>query len=194
MSYCNLTEIPEDLCCMPSLEILNLQGNNFKSLPRSIKQLSQLKNLLISRCGMIQSLLELPLCVLLLDARNCKKLQSLPELPSHLEELNTDELELVFECCCQFAYTRFEFIFTNCLQMNQKACNNILVYEKTRSTSLCLLGSKIPDRFSYQSSGSSIAIVLPQHWCNKKFIGFALCVVVAFEGSYCGRGLYVGSS
>lgn len=34
----------------------------------------------------------------------------------------------------------------------------------------------------------------PEHLCNRKFIGFALCAVIAFEGSYCGRGLYVGCS
>ncbi|KAJ0025956.1 hypothetical protein Pint_07403 [Pistacia integerrima] len=68
------------------------------------------------------------------------------------------------------------------------------VFEKTPSTSLCLPGSKIPDWFSYQSSGSSIIIVPPQHLCNRKFIGFALCAIIAFEGSYCGRGLYVGCS
>ncbi|XP_044509967.1 disease resistance-like protein DSC1 [Mangifera indica] len=215
LSYCSLTIIPEDICYMPSLKLLDLSGNNLKSLPRSVKQLSRLKHLLISNCRMIQSLPELPVCLRFLDARNCKKLQSLPHLPSRLEELNADELELVFERCCQFAYSRIEFIFTNCLQLNQKACNSILVdsqlqlqhmsskslrlchekvYEKTPSTSLCLPGSKIPDWFSYQSSGSSITIVLPQHWCNKKFIGFALCVVIAFEWRYCGRGLFVDST
>ncbi|KAJ0024718.1 hypothetical protein Pint_07343 [Pistacia integerrima] len=40
------------------------------------------------------------------------------------------------------------------------------VFEKTPSTSLCLPGSKIPDWFSYQSSGSSITIVPPQHLCE----------------------------
>lgn len=149
LAYCYLTEIPEDLCCMSSLEILNLQGNNFESLPRSIKQLSQLKRLWISNCRMIKSLPELPVRLLHLDTRNCKKLQSLLELPSHLEELNADELEIVYERCCQFAYARIEFIFTNCLQLNQKACNNVLVDSQLRiqhmaTTSLRLCHEKVP--------------------------------------------------
>ncbi|KAJ0026465.1 hypothetical protein Pint_07531 [Pistacia integerrima] len=70
-----------------------------------------------------------------------------------------------------------------------------LCYEKvlkvTPAISFCLPGTIIPDWFSYRSSGSSITIQLPQHWCNTRFIGFALCAVIKFEESYCDSAFYV---
>ncbi|XP_024044601.1 disease resistance-like protein DSC1 isoform X2 [Citrus clementina] len=65
----------------------NLSGNNFESLPASIKQLSWLRYLDLEDCNMLQSLPELPLCLKYLELRDCKILQSLPELPLGLETL-----------------------------------------------------------------------------------------------------------
>ncbi|KAL9437251.1 hypothetical protein AB3S75_023161 [Citrus x aurantiifolia] len=66
----------------------NLNGNNFESLPASIKQLSWLRYLYLEDCNMLQSLPELPLGLKCLELMDCKILQSLPELPLGLETLH----------------------------------------------------------------------------------------------------------
>ncbi|XP_024043494.1 TMV resistance protein N isoform X3 [Citrus clementina] len=98
-----ITELPSPFENLPGLVLLsvsgcsmldklpdnigNLSGNNFESLPASIKQLSWLRYLYLTDCNMLQSLPELPLCLKYLELRDCKILQSLPELPLGLETL-----------------------------------------------------------------------------------------------------------
>ena len=56
--------------------------------------------------------------------------------------------------------------------------------ESRRPPSVYLLcqGNEIPKWFNHQTEGSSIHIKLPPHWFNTNFLGFAVCIVVAFEG------------
>ena len=56
--------------------------------------------------------------------------------------------------------------------------------------SICFPGSEIPSWFCHQRMGSSIETDLLPHWCNSKFIGASLCVVVSFkdyEGQHANR-------
>ncbi|KAL5845738.1 hypothetical protein ACOSQ3_009262 [Xanthoceras sorbifolium] len=67
---------------LSSLQELHISGNDFESLPKSIKQLSKLRWLSLYKCNMLQSLPELPLGLSRLEATDCKQLQSLPEANS----------------------------------------------------------------------------------------------------------------
>lgn len=73
LRYCNLPQgaIPDDIGCLSSLKDLYLSGNNFVSVPESISQLSQLENLLLDNCRKLQSLPQLPLSIRCVYARNC---------------------------------------------------------------------------------------------------------------------------
>ncbi|XP_020226179.1 TMV resistance protein N isoform X2 [Cajanus cajan] len=63
LSFCNLVEIPDAIGNLHFLEILNLKGNNFSTLP-SLKELSKLQ---------------------LLNLKYCRQLKYLPELPSRTD-------------------------------------------------------------------------------------------------------------
>ncbi|KAI4324071.1 hypothetical protein L6164_023636 [Bauhinia variegata] len=78
LSYCNLSEgsIPGDIECLYFLLSLDLSGNNFISLPNSISELSMLKFLHINCCKRLQSLPELPSVLQVLDARNSTSLKT----------------------------------------------------------------------------------------------------------------------
>ncbi|KAK0580100.1 hypothetical protein LWI29_036375 [Acer saccharum] len=196
LNNCNLTEISEDIGCLSSLEMLDLQGNlNFERLPKSIKKLSKLYHLTLSNCGMLPSLPELPSIVRYLDAMKCEELiHSLP-----------DESE--FELCSDGSGS-LEFNFMNCLKLNQKTVSNLLIFfqvsvqklqlmgtEKIISLfkvsphevkgSLCLPGSKIPEWFCYKNLGSSIHTNIPvlRNDCGRSsyIMGFAICLVIGFE-------------
>ncbi|ESR61953.1 hypothetical protein CICLE_v10018189mg, partial [Citrus x clementina] len=108
----NLTEFPQI-----TGNSLDLRGNEFKTLPQSIKQLSQPRFLYLCSCIMLQSWPELPFSLRYLKEKNCKQLQySLPELPSCLQELDASE-------CCQHvrgsSFHGVDFIFAYWLKLNQ---------------------------------------------------------------------------
>ncbi|KAH9726980.1 Disease resistance-like protein DSC1 [Citrus sinensis] len=133
--YSDLTAIPQEIGCLSSLECLNLGGNNFEGLPASIKQLSRLECLDLSYCNSLQSLPELPLHLEVLLATNCKRLQSLPEIPSCLEELDASVLEKLSKHSFgeEYRIWSIKFNFTNCLKlMNEEANKKNLADSRLR--------------------------------------------------------------
>ncbi|KAM3283290.1 hypothetical protein P3S67_026935 [Capsicum chacoense] len=71
LSYCNLVdgELQDDIGCLSFLKKLDLCGNNFEHLPRSIAQIGALP------------------C---LDVSHCKRLTQLPEFPVQLDTIDAD--------------------------------------------------------------------------------------------------------
>ncbi|KAI9185668.1 hypothetical protein LWI28_009439 [Acer negundo] len=193
LNNCNLTEIPEDIGGLSSLKTLELCRNDFESLPASIKQLFKLEKLLLNNCNMLRSITVLPLNLVIFEAMNCKHLQSLPNT-SEFAEFITSERNSCIDSI------ELDFVFTNSPKLNEEAFSNVFAeslqiikrigkarkkYQKDVRVSICYPGSKIPDWFCYQSHRSSVNIQLSPHNCsNCKFLGLALCVVIAFEG-YC---------
>ncbi|KAL5800978.1 hypothetical protein ACOSQ3_032610 [Xanthoceras sorbifolium] len=191
----SLMEIPKDIGCLSSLKKLELCKNDFESLPTSIKQLSKLETLLLNDCNMLRFITKLPSNLLLLEAMNCKQLQSLPDT-SEFTEFLTSERSISRNA----RLTKLDFIFTNSLKLNERAFSHVFAeslliiqrmatagkkHQKDVRLSICYPGSEIPNWFSYQSSGSFVNIQLPPHnWCGSKLLGFALCAVLAFE-EYC---------
>jgi Leucine-rich repeat (LRR) protein len=108
LSNCNLGEgaVPNDIGYLSSLRQLDLSRNKFVSLPTSIDQLSGLQ---------------------FLRMEDCKMLQSLPELPSNLEEFRVNgctSLEKMHfsRKLCQLNYLRYLFI--NCWRLSESDCWN----------------------------------------------------------------------
>lgn len=62
-----------------------------------------------------------------------------------------------------------------------------VTYFPSRFVNICYAGNEIPGWFNYQSMEASITIELPLYWHNAKFLGFALCAVVAFHDCHCRR-------
>ncbi|TXG66844.1 hypothetical protein EZV62_008119 [Acer yangbiense] len=180
---CNLMEIPEDIGCLSSLKELLLGGSKFESLPKSIKHLSKLEYLSIRECNMLRSLTELPVALKRLDAINCKQLcQPLPD---------ASEFKLFIHYKC---HQYVHFFFTNCFNLDHKALSNVFEEslkgseEPPTQFSIYLPGSEIPEWFTYQSPESCMCVNIPvlrQTLVNRKFMGFAICVVLGIE-EYCG--------
>lgn len=59
LNFCNLVQIPDAIGNLHFLEILNLMGNNFSTLP-SLKELSKLRLLNLKDCRQLKYLRELP--------------------------------------------------------------------------------------------------------------------------------------
>lgn len=89
LSLCNasLMHIPEEICSLPSLTVLDLSRNGFRTIPESIKQLSKLHSLRLRHCRNLKSLPELPQSLKFLNVHGCVSLQSVSwaseQFPSH---------------------------------------------------------------------------------------------------------------
>ncbi|XVF70290.1 hypothetical protein PTKIN_Ptkin11bG0149400 [Pterospermum kingtungense] len=166
LSYCNLWEgtIPSDLCCLSSLETLDLSGNNFMSLPATITCLSKLSFLRLS---------------------DCKRLKALPGLLTSIEVL-------ILDGCTSFEI--FKNPSTGCtssinypsmfaLSKNHGELKNAVTLIK-RFLTVCanqkstfeviIPGSEMPEWFTKREESSSIKIALPNdsHWAGV-LLGFA---------------------
>ncbi|KAK8312804.1 hypothetical protein V6Z12_D01G066800 [Gossypium hirsutum] len=168
---CNLDEgvIPNDICSLSSLEILQLSDNNFITLPATLGGLSKLTTLVLT---------------------DCKRLKSLPELSAGLE-LWIDgcaSLEVVAPSTTAFPSGVNGYICAvNCFKLAED--NNAVAILKTRLKlvanarteryNIVIPGSEIPKWFSSQTDDSSKSIIkieLPPNFLNDtQFLGFAFC-------------------
>ena len=73
LSYCNLEEggITSEVFHLPSLQVLNLSGNNFLKIPPNISNLSKLKILKMSHCKLLLEIPDLPSSIREIDAHGC---------------------------------------------------------------------------------------------------------------------------
>ncbi|KAG7621078.1 Leucine-rich repeat [Arabidopsis suecica] len=195
LTNCNIDKLPDNFSSLRSLRCLCLSRNNIETLPESIEKLYSL---------------------LLLDLKHCCRLKSLPLLPSNLQYLDAHgcgSLEnvskpLTIPLVTERMHTTF--IFTDCFKLNQAEKEDIVAQAQLKSqllartsrhhnhkgllldplVAVCFPGHDIPSWFSHQKMGSLIETDLLPHWCNSKFIGASLCVVVTFkdhEGHHANR-------
>ncbi|KAM5546383.1 hypothetical protein ABKV19_002520 [Rosa sericea] len=201
----SLGSLPVEL---PSgLKYLDLSDcESLGSLPVELP--SALKTLELISCKSLGSLpVELPSGLKRLYLGNCKSLGSLPKLPWLLERFDAHgctSLETVsspmrtapIQSRDQYIneYSVKELLFMNCVKLDQSARSNIMADAQLRvmriATASHLLnqhinivcpGNEIPKWMRYQSEGCSINIKLPPHWFRQGFLGYALCIVVAFN-------------
>ncbi|EEF42975.1 leucine-rich repeat-containing protein, putative [Ricinus communis] len=89
---CNLSDvaIPNDLRCLRSLESLDLKGNPIYSIPESINSLTTLQYLCLDKCTRLQSLPQLPTSLEELKAEGCTSLERITNLPNLLSTLQVE--------------------------------------------------------------------------------------------------------
>ena len=81
LRFCNLQSIPDEIGYLSSLLELNLEGNNFICLPKSLIQLSNLRGLGLNFCTSLRSLPNLPLNIEGIAAICCTSLEKIPIRP-----------------------------------------------------------------------------------------------------------------
>ena len=120
---CNLYELPENISKLSLLYCLSLSKTNIKSLPKSIKHLSKLRWLYLNNCRRLQSLPELPASIYRLEADDCTSLERVfTPTPELLEEhIRLFEIEPH-----QDYFT--EFSFHNCPNLDRDALHALYAY------------------------------------------------------------------
>ncbi|XP_034675157.1 disease resistance protein RPV1-like [Vitis riparia] len=189
LSDCKLIEgaIPNGICSLISLKKLDLSRNNFLSIPASISELTNLKDLRLGQCQSLIEIPELPPSVQDIDAHNCTAL-----LPGSSSVGILQGLQFVFRNCSKPFEDRSSDDKRNALQRfpHNDVSSSASVSSLTTSPvvmqklleniafSIVFPGSGIPEWIWHQNVGSSIKIELPTDWYNDDFLGFALCSVL----------------
>nr|ALN97041.1 disease resistance protein [Caragana korshinskii] len=167
ISFCGLNQISNAIGCLYWLEILNLGGNNFVTLP-SLKELSKL---------------------VYLNLQHCKQLKSLPDLPSSPAALVRDTHILLYtKKVCAGLY-----IF-NCPELGESSSMpfswmiQFIQANQESAVFFCTIdiiipGIEIPSWFNNQSMGRSISIDTSHLMrdIDSKIIGIACCAVFSVE-------------
>ncbi|KFK41711.1 hypothetical protein AALP_AA2G163600 [Arabis alpina] len=95
----NIKKIPDDIGLLQSLEKLDLSGNDFRSLPTSMKNLAKLKYASLSNCSKLEALPELTE-LQTLKLSGCTNLESLLELSPAVYDIGGyDLLALELDNC-----------------------------------------------------------------------------------------------
>ncbi|CAN6555716.1 unnamed protein product [Malus baccata var. baccata] len=178
---CDLCEgdIPDDIGCLSFLESLKLGGNNFVSLPESIRRLSKLRHLNLDRCKSLQELPPLPsnseLYVSLHDCTSLKRLTDASKLSSRFTNL----YDFDFTCKNCIALVQDEAWINTILSRIPRFATHRAVQHPDSGEEVprvVLPGSEIPKWFSNQSVGNSVNVKLPPPSCTD-WLGIAFCLV-----------------
>ncbi|KAL5076277.1 hypothetical protein RYX36_015261 [Vicia faba] len=135
---CNLETLPDSIGLLSSLQCLKLSGSNVESLSPNIKNLNNLKELRLD---------------------NCKKLVSVPELPSSLRL----------------------FSAINCISLKTDLTALDIAFEhrpkpQPYPQSVFFPGAHVPKRFSYKGSTSEVNI---KHLPESGLYGLVFCLVLS---------------
>ncbi|TYI03729.1 hypothetical protein ES332_A11G361100v1 [Gossypium tomentosum] len=212
-------DIPDDISGLSSLEFLDLSGNNFINIPASLTGLSKLDSLKLSNCNMCtlgeadihsyisclsclrylfvggNNFITIPLALTqlsrlkLLALSNCMTLNSLPELPTSIEDVwleGCSSLEVVASPSkvCNLVDSAAIKAF-NCFKLaeNINALTLLRKHLKAFANSrkmfdIIMPGSEIPEWFSQQKSVFFIKILLPINLQeDSEWIGVACCCI-----------------
>ncbi|CAL2276093.1 unnamed protein product [Prunus armeniaca] len=181
LNYCNIGEgaILDDIGCLSSLKYLHLCGNDFVSLPSSIRFLSKL---------------------VFLGLQWCKRLERLPDLPLNIRSVDVDDcVSLIGSNWLK--KNDFRLSCVNCFKLVEEEDWINVIFAKIRTAAIegMLLKNNgnsfapvsciacpvfgILEWFGNPSVGDSITVELPlpPHPSNSDWVGIAFCVV--FDGS-----------
>ncbi|CAH8366270.1 unnamed protein product [Eruca vesicaria subsp. sativa] len=200
----NLNTFPNIEDNMENFRVLLLDGTSILEVPKilpGINSLLFLRRLSFSGNGVITSLgsdISQMYHLKWLDLKSCVKLRSLATLPQNLEwldahgciSLQTVSSPLAFIMPTEEIHNTFTF--TNCCELNEVAKNEIASHVRRKCQlvssddhhngnfiSTCYPGYEVPAWFSHQAYGSVLEPKLPPHWCDNKFLGIYLCVVIS---------------
>ncbi|KAL5055112.1 hypothetical protein RYX36_035794 [Vicia faba] len=160
LSFCNLLQTPYAIGLLHCLETLYLGGNNFVTLPSSIKELSKLRKLNLEHCKQLKYLPELPSKNVLSVRRTA--------LSYHDAEFNIFDCPSLIdiECCYGMAFSWM-------IRLLQVHMQSEIPMEEIK---IVIPQTEIPKWFNKQNVGSSMSIDPSPFMHDKNWIGVACCL------------------
>ncbi|XP_070663324.1 TMV resistance protein N-like isoform X4 [Malus domestica] len=128
-----ISEIPEGVICSTSLRVLDLGKTKIRSIPSSIKQVSQLSRLCLFRCKSLRSLPELPM-VRHLHADFCESLKTV-----------SSSRTAITRCWNRYELLQEEHTFYDCPSLGYDAKSSIMVDSQLRIMRVATASSKLKE-------------------------------------------------
>ncbi|XP_023643246.1 disease resistance protein RML1B-like [Capsella rubella] len=176
MSECKSLQVIPAHMNLASLEIVNMKGcsrlTNIPVMSTNIKQLSRI----------LKDTVRIPDCIKALDGlqshyrHGCRRLTSLPELPSSLIFLEADDCESLETVFFPLNSSKTHLNFTNCFKLGQQA-RRAIIQRSFRYGAALLPGREVPSEFDHRGNGSSLTI-RPD---GNHYTGFVVCVVISLS-------------
>ncbi|KAH0745801.1 hypothetical protein KY285_007458 [Solanum tuberosum] len=181
-------DIPNCLGRLFSLQVLDLSGNNFHSLPFTLSHLSNLKTLRLYGCPNLLMLPDLPCNLEELCTRNCRSLEMLPDLSS------ANRLQLLDFCDCSklieirglenLKYLKYMNAIGCMLTKNPLSEGFFKANSAPNGVNVFLHGNEIPSWFGYRVVGSSISLIVPRYM-EQEFLGMIVWAICESQGEHC---------
>ncbi|XP_058197296.1 uncharacterized protein LOC131313166 [Rhododendron vialii] len=173
LNDCNLSHLPDRIGMLSSLKLLELERNNVCSIPNSFSDLASLEDLRLNDCGRLQSLPQLPVNILRVDASCCTSLENIPI------EFNWQAgLRMSFGGCNMLAKCNSVNNFIERLHQYKGWSERS---ELNIDTNISLPLDEVPNWFEYQCAGSKFSLVVPPLE-NRRIVGWSFCVVFSSNG------------
>ncbi|KAL5562981.1 hypothetical protein UlMin_032728 [Ulmus minor] len=151
---CNISgKISDDFEKLSLLEILDLGHNDFCSLPSSLKGLFVLGKLTLHNCRKLKSLPPLPSSLVEIDVANCTALETVADLSDlgRLETLNLTNCEKVLDIPGLERLYSLRRLFMNCCKTCSSVVRRRLAKGSLRNIrNLSMPGTKIPSWLSQE--------------------------------------------
>ncbi|KAJ6290516.1 hypothetical protein OIU78_026288 [Salix suchowensis] len=172
LRVCHLRDgaLTENIGCLSSLLSLDLSGNDFVSLPRSINKLSRLEMLILEDCRMLESLPEVPSKVQTVNLNGCIRLKEIPD-PIKLSSSKRSEF-LCLNCWELYKHNDQDNMGFTMLERYLQGLSN-----PRPGFGIIVPGNEIPGWFNHQQKGSSISVEV-HSWS----MGFVACVAFSASG------------
>ncbi|CAN6922393.1 unnamed protein product [Brassica oleracea] len=164
MSYDeNLKEFPH---VHDTMTVLVMSNTEIQEIPPWIKRISRLRRLVLT---------------------GCKKLLSLPQLPSSLSQLDAEDCESLERLDCSFLNQKISLNFANCFKLNKEA-RDVIIKSSTYYKVTILPGKEMPNYFNYQANGGSLVMKLNERLSPSSKIWKACILLVSKDEDEAGIG------
>ncbi|GMP39608.1 hypothetical protein CsSME_00010374 [Camellia sinensis var. sinensis] len=182
LAHCNLSDdaMPRDIGVLSLLRNLNLSGNPICSIPDSINCLTQLQSLALDSCTRLQSLPELPMSLNDLDLFKCRSLEMVTNLPNILSSL-----DMILNSCDKLVEVQGLFKLVPIVNIDAQIINklglfNLEVIGEVKVellNNMALSKRKLPLQGLYEFNIFSTFLPGSEvpRWFNNKSTGFSIC-------------------
>ncbi|GJU44490.1 NB-ARC domains-containing protein [Tanacetum coccineum] len=196
-SYSSLEQVPESIGGLSCLEDLFLTGNNFTSLPGSLRQLSHLQTFNVDGCKKLEVLPKLPHILAYVYASDCTSLgevlgaskchmrNDFRNCPKLFKNVTIDREGCISKTqCLESSITSQGSIhqlsaFLGYLGLQTIGCE--FFFQAYRDLDIVYHGNSMPEWFTNRSRENHIKVELPSDRCWSKLMGYGTCVVFKYK-------------
>ncbi|XP_045804596.1 TMV resistance protein N-like isoform X1 [Trifolium pratense] len=161
LSFCNLSTVPDAIGELRHLERLNLEGNNFVSLPPSMWRLSSLAYLNLAHCSRLQYLPDLQFCATSSGGKYFKMISGSHNHRSGLYIFNCPLLEIA---------ERHNLALSSMMKLIENPCHFRCGLD------IVVPGYTVPRWFDHQFAENSSVRITDYMTEFDNWLGFAFCV------------------